>query len=218
MHFQLFIPGATGQDPRLLEEVGLADFVAGAEFMPSAKGPAPEGRPGVLVAWRRPGSAMIGYHPDKQTWFPAVARDGLEAGRFWVGLWNDSPVTPQDLARPYPQPGSRVQLGDGNEWLLPAAKELDATLKLADDGTWKFEVQRRFHAFYLEYLKWFHFFGTCGEGDEYAFADAADFVMAGLRINYRLVPELASQLELFSKSTVNTGLLSILGVSLQAGG
>src|SRR4051812_19358849 len=110
MHFQLFIPNGEGQDPRQLEEVGLADFIAGAEFMPSAAGPV-AGR-GVIVAWRRPGHAMIGYHPETQTWLPAVPRDGLAAGRFWVGLWNDAPLTPQDVARPYPQPGSRVELGD----------------------------------------------------------------------------------------------------------
>jgi hypothetical protein len=194
----------------------LADFVAGAEFLDVGKGP-DDGR-GAVVAWRRPGSALIGYQPTKQTWLPAVPRDGLPGLRYWVGLWNESPPGPADLARPYSQPGSRVIFGDGGEWLLPAAKEIDATLKLADDGTWKFEVQRRFHAFYLEYLKWFHFFGNCGEGDEYAFAEAADFVLSGLRINYRMLPEVASQLELFSKSTVNTGLFSILGVSLQAGG
>lgn len=215
MHFQIFLPHKRGGDPALLIDVGLADFVAGAEFVDVGKGPTEE--PGALVAWRKPGHVQIGYQPAKQTWLPAVPRasEDLAAGRYWIGFWNgnDSPCTPRDLARPYPQPGSTVRLGDGADWLLPAAKQLDSQMKLADDGTWRFEVQRRFHGFFLEYVKWFQFFATAEEGTQFSFGDAADFVLAGLRINYRLPAEAASQLELFSKETINAAMRAILGVS-----
>lgn len=209
MHYQLWIPNARGQDPRMLEELGLADFIVGAEFMPEAKGPV-EG-PGVIIAWRRPGHALIGYQPDRQTWLPAVPREGLAGGRFWLGFWNDQPVTPQDLARAYPQPGHRVQLGDGREWLVPLAKELTADLKMQDDGTWRYEIQRRFHAFYLDYLRWITLFGEASEGTTYDFGEAADFVLQGLRINYRLLPEAVSHLRLFDTDNLKRSLFAILG-------
>lgn len=216
MHYQIFIPGGRGQNPQQLVDVGLADLVAGAEFMDVAKGP--DGKAGGVVAWRRPGQAQMGYQAGIQEWIPAAPREDLSLGRYWVGFWNDSPATSKELSRPYPQPGRRVALGDSQEWLIPAAKELDADMVLADDGTWKFEVQRRFHSFYLEYLRWFQFFATAKDGDAFDFAEAAEFVLLGLRTNYRLVPEAASHLRLFTKETVTQALFGIIGVDPGAWG
>jgi hypothetical protein len=218
MHFQIYIPAARGQSPQTLVDVGLADFVAGAEFVETAAGPGDRG-PGVVAAWRRPGQVQMGYQPERQAWLPAAASgEDLAAGRYWIGFWTDSPPTPKDLARPYPQAGHRVTLGDGSEWLLPIAKALDADMILADDGTWRFEPQRRFHAFWLDYLKWFQFFGNAGPEDLIDFADAADFVLAGLRVNYRLAPEAASHLRLFTKENVLTSLMAIMGIDRDAAG
>lgn len=196
----------------MLIEVGLADFVAGGEYM-DCRGP--EDQPGTLVAWRRPGQAQMGYQPEKQSWLPAAPRpgEGLEGGRYWIGFWNELPPTPRDLARPYPQSGVRVALGDENEWLLPSAKELDADLVLADDGSWRFEVQRRFHAFNLEYLKWMHFFGTAEPDDEFLFADGAEFILQALRINFRMTPEVASVRRLFTKEIILRAMLAVMGIN-----
>lgn len=211
MHFQLYIPDELIGEPQLLERVGLSDFVQGAEFLTTGEGPGPIlARPGQIVAWRKPGKAAIGYQPAVQTWFPAVARDGLEAGRYWIGLWNEHTLTPADIARPYPKPGRTVTLGDGQEWLLPIAKELPADLILQDDGSWRYEVQRQFHAFYLGYLRWLAIFGQAQDGDTFEFADAAEFVLQALRINYRLLPEIASRLRLFTTENVSPALFAIL--------
>lgn len=212
MHFQLYIPGVRGQDPKTLVDVGLADFVAGSEYAETAEGPGELGA-GVVVAWRKPGQAHMGFQPECQTWLPAAKCGAdLAAARYFIGFWNDSPAGARDLARPYPQPGSRVMLGDGQEWMLPVAKSLDADMILADDGTWRFEPQRRFHAFYLEYLKWFQFFGTASQDDAFSYADAADFVLSALRVNYRLTPEAASHLRLFTKESVTAALFAVMGI------
>lgn len=213
MHFQIYIPDTSKSDPALLEELGLADLREGAEFLPTAEGPGALARRGMIVAWRKPGKAQIGYQPEKQTWFPAVRRDGFEEGRYWVGIWNQDPITPRDLERNYQQSGKFMTLGDDQEWLIPAAKELDATLRLADDGTWKYEIQRRYHRFWIAYGRWFEFFGTAGPETEFQFSEAAEFVLQGLQINYRLTPELVSELGLFTKSNVLHAMFAILGVS-----
>jgi len=217
MQYQIFLPGVAGANPQFLVDVGLADLVAGANFCDSAHGPIPPGGgvpgPGVVVAWPRPGAAQLGYRPEAQTWLPAVKCGDLAAGRYWVGFWNDSPPTPADLQRPYRQAGIRVALGDGNEWLLPMAKELDHNMVLADDGTWKFEIQRRFHDFYLEHLRWFQFFGTMTQSEGASFAEAAEFILMALRINYRLTGEVASQLRLFTKENVLSAMFAVLGTA-----
>jgi hypothetical protein len=218
MHFQIYIPNARGQDPQTLIDVGLADFYAGAEFVETAAGPGDKG-PGVVVAWRKPGQAQMGYQPERQVWLPAAASgEDLAAGRYWIGFWTDSPPTPKDLARPYPQPGHRVALGDGSEWILPIAKAIDADMIRADDGTWRFDPQRRFHAFWMDYLKWFHFFGNWNEEAVIDYGEAADFVLAGLRVNYRLPDEVTNHLRLFTKENVLTSLLAIMGIDRDAVG
>jgi hypothetical protein len=211
MHFQIFIPEAVDQNPRILEEVGLADFVQGAEFLEVDAGPSE--LKGVICAWSRRGKAELGFRPGFQEWIPAVPRDGLPAERFWLGFSNESRCTPSDLARPFRQAGPRLQLGDDNEWMIPVAKQLDSNMAIADDGTWRFEVQRRFNEFYLEYLKWLELLGNEDSERSFMYSDAADFVLSGLRINYRLLPEVASRLGLFTTQNITRALFAILGVA-----
>lgn len=212
MHFQLFIPDRRGQDPQMLVDAGLADFVAGAEFM-DARGP--DDSHGTIIAWRRPGQVQMGYQPDRQTWLPAARRpaDGLDAGRYWIGFWNDSPPGPRELGRPYLQIGHRVTLGDGQEWQLPVAKELAADLILADDGSWRFEIQRKYHAFYLEFRRWEELFLTADPDQTFLFSDAADFILQALRINYRITAETVAHLRLFSTDTLRAAILAVLNIT-----
>jgi hypothetical protein len=49
------------------------------------------------------------------------------------------------------------------------------------------------------------------EGTTYDFADAAEFVLQGLRINYRLLPEVVSQARLFDTDNLKRSLFAILG-------
>ena len=107
-----------------------------------------------------------------------------------------------------------LQLGDGSSWLIPVAKELDSDMLLRDDGTWRFQIQRQFHAFWVEYLAWLQRLGTAGEGTKFDYGEAASFVVSGLRVNYRLTPEVASRLALFTTRNVFDAVLSITGIDL----
>ena len=201
MHFQVFLPNAIGQNPQLLDAVGLADLAEGATFMPVKAGP--NGGPGMIVFWRRPGAHASGYIPDRQEWIPAVPSGGLPAARYWVGFWSDSLPLPSDLARARLFSGTAVELGDGNSWVLPVAAMLprDAILD-PETGEVLFEIQERFMAFWKASEPWYA--RLMGDADGTLTIDRGwfDYVLQAARMNYRLIPEVASQLRLFSTANL----------------
>lgn len=190
MHFQLFLPDRKGADPAHLDAVGLETLRDGA-LMLQTQGPG--GADGMLLAW---GSAAtrIGYRPESQTWQPAAADGAWPAERYWIGIETDQPPAPAELARPYQTPGCWVELGDGAKWLLPRPEELPRDLILADDGSPRFAVQRRYHAFWIETLRWRELLATETQFDGLALAR---LVLQGLAVNYRITLELAMLRNLF---------------------
>ena len=195
----------------MLIDLGLADMVAGAEFMPNQQGPT-ERRLGAVIAWRKPGSVGFGYDPEKQTWIPAVANgpDGEGRGRYWVGFWNDSPPTPEDSQRPYAHAGPLVELGDGNSWRIPEIDQLPHDYIRNDDGTWRFEIQRQYHDLWLESQDWIaRVFDKENRPD---LIDVLNYCEKILRQNYRLLPEVVSHLRLLNSENLAKVLHSCLGL------
>lgn len=222
MHFQIYLPGVQGADPEHLVRVGLETLTLRAQFLDVIDGPGDRG--GMLVGWLGGRTRSIGYHPDRQTWRPAVANGELAAGRYWVGFWNDSPPRPDDLARDYPYPGTHVRFGDGRSWLLPRACQLPNDMIRADDGSWRFEVQRRFHRFWMDSISWHARLMAMQEGDTVSLAEMAEFVEQALLINYRMTPEVVNYLRLFTTGETGTvatalnALMEIVRPAAPAGG
>lgn len=216
-HFLLFLPGARGQSPALLESVGLADFVAGAEFTEIGQGPTDQ--PGVLVAWRKPGGdSRFHFAADQQAWTPAAAggpaAPGLAAGRYWVGTWKDAPPTPVDLLRPYHHGGRSIELGDGNTWRFPEKADLPHDAIMADDGSYRFELQRKFHAFAIEAGDWLTLLGN--ESATFDYGKLVAFLVLALSLNYRLTPEVVSGLRLFNTNNLREPLFAVTGMTSMA--
>lgn len=208
-HFQIFLPDVRGQKPELLEAVGLADFFDAAVWQPS---PGPDGKHGMLLAWPSPGDQRHVYNAEQQTWRPALPIDGLAAGRYWIGFWNDAAPTPKQLQRRYPYRGRWMKLGDGQQWLCPEAAELPTDMIRADDGSWKYEVQRQFAAFCHDCDRWLVRLELRDE-DPILLDDVATFVEGALRLNYRLTPEVANHLRLFTRDNVCGPLLAVVGLT-----
>lgn len=212
--FQVFIP-KTEQNPldsfdlvAPMTNVGLSDLIGNAA--PQRSG-GPDGQDGFIVSWPVPGDAETGYKPDRQTWIKAAPRDGLEAGRYWVGIWNDKKPTQKDLKRTYQYSGKKVALNDGNEWLIPSARELPTEMILADDGTFKFEVQRKYHDMYNETMGWAELIRK-DDSTPFLWHDLALFVLSAFKLNYMATDELAtSGLRLFSKEKLIESLYIICG-------
>lgn len=213
-HFQVFVPEAFHGDrvtSHPLADVGLPDFVAGADGLPLGDGP--DGGRGTLYAWRSPTNRRLHFNAGEQYWIPAAAEGGMEARRYWVGFWNDAPVTEVDLRRPYRHPGKLVAMG-GEQWLFPAPRELPHDAIQADDGSWKFVVQREFHEYTLEVRGWVDRLAETGEMN-ITMQDMIDMSLRALRINYRMLPRVASYLRLFQQQSCADGFTAATGLDLE---
>lgn len=215
MHYQLFIPDGRGSDPQNLVGVGLGDFVAGAEFLDVPPDRSPTEGPGVLVAWRRPGANEIGINKDRQRWLPAIQAGDLPAGRYWVGFWNEHPLTPADLKRPYQYRGKSLELGDGETWLIPEAHKLPHDMILQDDGSYRFELQRQFHDYGLDVQAAIE--QLSANDMRYSPADAANLIARALRLNYRFTPEVQNDLRLIHTGNIEAAYLAALGLIREVG-
>lgn len=210
MHYLIWIPDGTGEPTDTKEKVfglvGLSDHVDNAEAMPSI---GPTGGQGVLFCWRKNGPCEFKFDPANQDWIPASQQGDWAYGRYWVGIWKSSPPTPENLVRTYPYAGGTVSLGDETvtQWLVPAALELPQNLILMDDGSTRFEIQRRFHAFWMRAID---IAKRLSDGIPYS--ECRHFCVDALRINYRITPEVASSLRLFSNITVRQVINIVAGV------
>lgn len=214
MHYLIFIPNANdATGPGKLAEVGLADHVAGAEFLVTDVGP--ENQAGVLIAWRKPGDGCdFCYAPERQTWVPAAIAGELPRGRYFVGFANEKLPRPEELQRPYPYRGPVMDLA-GAAWRIPAPKELPHDLILADDGSLKFQIQRQYHEYTLRAGTWLEMVQAAAEdaGAGLDYADMWAFVVQALRINYRITPEVVSYLRLFDQHNVIRALFAAIGIA-----
>ena len=204
MHFLIFVPRIDAAQPTL-DAAGLGDFAANSTPFALARGPG--GGPGTLFGWTKPTDPCreFGFFPDRQTWSPSKP-----AGRYWVGLWNDSPPTPAELLRTSPFDGGAVRLGDGQSWRIPAAARLPKTCVLSDDGEPGFRIADQFQEFWRESETYFFQLVLADAGDEDIIIDANwwSYLCRALRLNYRIVPEVVSELRLFSTDTMLEAVLA----------
>lgn len=220
MHYQLFVPAEVGSPlgtpQQALEKIGLSDLIPNHEGIGNRPGPKSidgQEQHGTLIAWRRPGkNERMHYNANEQTWIPALKNGEAEAGRYWVGFWNDSPPTPEDLLRPYSHRGETVELGDGNHWRFPVIQSLPHTAIASDDGTWRFQLQRQYHDLSLEAQQMAK---RELEGAGHQYSTVANFVMRGLSQNYRILPEVVSHLELFSTENIFSASAILLSWELE---
>ncbi len=197
MHFQIWFPGQTRDAAGLLRAAGLADFVGGhSECMTTQRLPDGVVKDGLQVNW----GGQAGCFPDRQKWVPLVATDATA----YLGLWLDSPCTPDDLRRSSLFNGYKVKLADGADWQVPLAVELPATLRLVD-RSWTKVRKPQFDEFWAQSEVWYRRFNlfdlnpetvATSEGIDAAALqhEWAEFCVFALRQNYRLTPLIASEL------------------------
>ena len=132
---------------------------------------------------------------------PRDQKRDLQRGRYWVGVWNDSPPTEKDLRRPGTLHGADVTLGDGKPWMIPAPDFLPHDMMLADDGSVVMEPKRRYQNVCIE-AKRIRNLIRSAEVVKIDYARLWAFCLLCLSLNYRLPPELASHQRLIDTENV----------------
>ena len=188
----------------------------------------PDSGSGTIFTWRtgnQDADPRFGYYPDKQKWIPSFANNTRQwqEGRYWIGLQNDSPLQPSDIARPNQIPGKKIMLADGFRWMLPTIQTLPHSLTLDSDGDVARKVKEEFDSFYkrgmginrglaeqwgmLEELR-----KTQPDIDDYCIETdiqgGAKLVIQAMCLNYRLSYEIPFMLDLVDEKTLATALVS----------
>lgn len=202
--YLLYFPGEQGGSLELLQRAGLDELASGdnvptPEFRPVLQGGpdsiAGGGGHGLIMTWFHPQQPerqpRAGYFPKTQVWraCAADAGRGLAAGRFWMGYESsaeNSPPTPEDLARPKQYEGIAVPLDDGNLWTVPVARHLPHENRLGADGLWERQVSEPFRAYFDQAV---NFAGLAydtlrGVPRRETIKDAIQLAVRGLSLNY----------------------------------
>lgn len=215
MRFLIYIPNVPGDvtpNDEKLVKVGLSALSQGCATIATPAGP--DGKPGVVFSWPTsdPRSTM-GYLPDSQEWIPAVERDGLAVGRYWVGFNKLSPPTPADLAWARQMEGGPVVMGDGRLWKIPAAGMLPKDYVLKSNGMPVEEVQSRFIKFWERSQEWYDWMvGLDYDKPDIEWnAEVWRFIEDALSLNYMLTPEVVSWLRLINTDSRGRAMLAAMG-------
>ena len=165
----------------------------------------PDGKAGILLADPRcVPEHRIKFYPDQQTWRRIPSIDA------WVGLYTDDRPKPNDLIRQKTLPGHWVELGDGEEWLIPIARglleqedglvwyqALPEITTIDDEGDWiRAGVRPQYALLWQIALDWWDQIAGLEESDEqepedkvrlvFDFERVSDAALTALRTNYRV--------------------------------
>jgi hypothetical protein len=136
----------------------------------------------------------VGYYADEQEWVKVPKTNA------YVGWFKADPPTPTDLERSQTLNGHLVELGDGNEWLVPVARgaaeegwytALPQRTGLDDNGEWASgKVIARYEALWDAACRFWDAFRSAndveGEAVQLDFAGQNDAALVALQANYRV--------------------------------
>lgn len=210
MRYAIYIPGDGTANDQKLVDVGLGQFKVNAAFIETGDGP--DGKRGVVISWpdRYDPRSTMPYLPDHQTWFPAAARDGMPAGRFWIGFDKLSPLTPDNCATGQFK-GYNTVLGDGQTYVIPAAAQFPSDITIGDHGQPIYAIQERYQGLLIESSQWAHFLESIDQNQTGTTIDGAvvDYLARMLQLNYgRLIPDVIEHLGLFTPNAIFRALLA----------
>lgn len=211
--YSIFIPRARGNPDKRLGELGLrglSDIAPSVTDWPNG----PDGA-GICVSWIPPASGPeqrppLQYQPDRQRWESAKKCGERPAGAFWIGIEQDRPPRPDDLAREKRFAGSDIVLEDGNSWRVAAVEQLPHLLGIDAAG----DVVETVRADYREFYEAANQVFTWLANDAIPHADGFDFCCRALAVNYRLNRDVIDFLGLLS--TEQLGPIAMAAVQFEA--
>ena len=137
--FLYFVEGSPENRVDILKQHKLAYALDGnCGLSPIALGATPSGKPGCLLSDSARHKSPPTFRADVQSW--------QRFRNHWVGYYLDDPPRPEELQREKLIPGYTVELGDGNKWQVPLARQyshegepgshLPHKLKVNELGVW----------------------------------------------------------------------------------
>jgi len=223
----IYVPGSQACDQDALRAIGcssLFDALAAPMFVDAAiEGPdGGTGRLAYIDSHATGSRPIVTVDMQTQQWSEAARCGELKRGRYWLGVWSDAKPTPIDLCRPTTCDGTPMELGDGNEWVIPIADFLPKRLTVDKDTGSQCEVVKD------EYLKFtkranslFEHFLSEGflkavdEGLVAHVPEGLSFASDALEINYRVNCDLVDllglvgQYDAFAIAEASTGIQMI---------
>lgn len=221
MRYLLFVPESKfheGDKSVPLETVaklcGFEDHLGGHAVIGVAPEDSPTGEAGKLIGWQKPGDNQLIVKKDDQVWI-TNAKYGYS-----VGMWKNSPPTESDLRRDITQRGEFLNFGDPETgWKITRPDELDARVIFTAEGDPSFVPIAKF-SYYTDAID------KCVQTSEedgrkyyrWSIGDAARIVMLSLRLNYRLLPEVANHINLMSLAQVDRAFRRIMDMKQESEG
>lgn len=236
-HYLIFIEGTHGCDPNCLTAVGLGELLRDNESTPEMVDCpiGPSGRNGVLLTWRigdpeRDPKFMI---HGRQKWIPAPAMEHSELGelpaeRYWIGIDEDDPPQPRDLAREQMIAGATITMADGFSYIVPTISRLPNRYQLTDGGEISRVVKDQYQKFYdtgmrvvTEVMEQFNTIEEVRDQipdiEEYSIplnvGDGMKLIASALALNYRITWELAFMLDLLDEQSGAIALMTFCELS-----
>lgn len=114
--FLYFVEGEPRNAIDIIADHGLGHALESTCVLsPITLGATPSGNAGCILDDPKRHESSPCYRVDQQTW--------QRLGDLWVGYWKDDPPKPSDLERASLIPGYEIELGDGNLWRVPLARQ-----------------------------------------------------------------------------------------------
>lgn len=214
MHFLTFIPDCL---PSQIEDrakaAGILDLLGGHNAVVCQNGP--NGLAGITIAHMHDIKSRHDYSPTEQEWIPSVHKIDSKP-LYYVGIWSNDPPKENELRRHYTQAGPLTQFGAAR-WKLPTPDTVDARAVYADDGTMRWETIRQFSWMCDEAAlirdEYLQNFGMRDMVFRVEPSVQINWLLKLLRVNYRLLPEVAVRLDLWTgKEHIMDTFLSTLGL------
>jgi len=207
-----FVPGFQGAK-LAIEAAGLGYAFDG--FQPTAvqTSRGPDGTPGVIFTV---GAAKLGWYEHGQTWIQDYG------GKFWVGYYTADRPTPADLQRAALIGGYLIRLEDGNEWLVPTARQfptgtqLPTTMILGPDGELQKPIRSEFIALWKSAERVWQAIAGAEPGADNTIKTELDekvqwkVAVQALAVNYRIGVAEACLLRLIGSQTLPSILLALI--------
>lgn len=205
MHYAIFIPDGKPGGDKNWEIAGLQGLESsGNEWFPGEV----DGKRGTVAMWRHRNHNAT-TNTEEYNW--TISENGL----WYLGIHKEEGISPADLELNEMLEGNPVEMGDGNEWVIPIAWKLPEKHRLVENE-WVRKVSRKYEWYQEEAFdiceQIFSQIENVNDANltvAVSVSHSSDLVSRALCLNYRLTPEVISAIGLINRESFRKALVSI---------